>query len=162
MLSVMDKVIAVDTNVLVRYFLRDIPAQTKVADELMELVKAGDIKIWLSPWVIAELIWVFSSVYDKPKEFIIDILKALMVTYGVIISNQKLVAKAMFYYIDENVDFEDAMIALEAQKNKVTKGISFDKHFKKFSWLEKWQPPEDVSAWQRRLRRDEDRHRLPN
>ena len=110
----------------------------------MELVKAGDIKIWLSPWVIAELIWVFSSVYDKPKEFIIDILKALMVTSGVIISNQKLVAKAMFYYIDENVDFEDAMIALEAQENKVTKGISFDKHFKKFSWLEKWQPPEDV------------------
>jgi predicted nucleic-acid-binding protein len=157
----MDKVIVVDTNVLIRYFLRDIPAQTRVADELMKLVKAGEIKIWLSPWVIGELIWVLSSVYDKSREFIIDILKALMATSGVIIPNQKLVAEAIFYYIDKNIDFEDAMIALEARKDKVAEGISFDKHFNKFSWLKKWQP-EDISNWQRRLRRDEDRHRLPN
>jgi len=145
-LPTMDKIIAVDTNVLTRYFLRDIPAQTRVADELMELVRTGDIKIWLSPWVIAELIWVLSSVYGKSKEFIIDILKALMATSGVIISNQKLVAAAMLYYIDKNIDFEDAMIALEARKNKVTEGISFDKHFNKFSWLKKWRPPAHIAV----------------
>lgn len=145
----MDKVIAVDTNVLVRYFLRDIPAQTKIADKLMEFVRAKKVEIWLSPWVIGELIWVLASVYGKSREFIIDTLKALMATSGVIIPNQKLVAKAMLYYIDDNVDFEDAMIALEAQENKVAAGISFDKHFAKFSWLEKWQP-------------DKNRHSLPN
>lgn len=145
----MDKIIAVDTNVLVRYFLRDIPAQTKIADKLMELVKAKQVKVWLSPWVIGELIWVLASVYGKSREFIIDILKALMATSGVIIPNQKLVAAAILYYIDKNVDFEDAMIVLEAQKDNVTEGISFDKHFEKFSWLKKWRP-------------DENRHLLPN
>ena len=120
----MDKIIAVDTNVLTRYFLRDIPAQTRVADELMELVRTGDIKIWLSPWVIAELIWVLSSVYGKSKEFIIDILKALMATSGVIISNQKLVAAAMLYYIDKNIDFDKlASITENYSSAEIVEGI---------------------------------------
>ncbi len=49
--------IGLDTNVLVRYIVRDDPAQTALADRCVEDVCRGEQPGWVSHVVLAELAW---------------------------------------------------------------------------------------------------------
>lgn len=141
--------IIIDTNVLLRHLLQDDSIQSAQAGQLIEAVEAGNIKLLLSTWVIAELIWVLRSVYKKQKSDIAKIIENIFATPGIVLSDKQLILEAFKWYSETNVDFDDAVIVLENKQKGAKKFFSFDKHFDKFSWLKKWQP-------------DKDRHLLPN
>lgn len=131
----MDNVVLVDTNFFLRYFLQDNKEQSRVASEIIEKASNGRLKLWVSPWTIGELIWVLSSVYEKPKSFVLDVIEKIFATLGVVVGSKGLIAEAFRLYKSANVDFEDAMVALEAKDVNITSYLSFDKHFQRFPWL---------------------------
>jgi predicted nucleic-acid-binding protein len=153
--------IIIDTNVLLRHFLQDDEVQSTQADTLIEAAETGDIKLMISPWVFAELIWVLRSVYGKQKTDIVKIINQILASPGVVLIGKRLTLEAFRWYAETNVDFDDAIIAIVAKTKGIKNFFSFDRHFDKFSWLKRWQS-EDISARQRRFRRSQDRHRLPN
>ena len=67
-----------DTNVLVRYLVRDDLEQWKVADEYIKQVKASGKTCFINNIVLCELIWVFKSYYKLNRDEIVDILDKIL------------------------------------------------------------------------------------
>lgn len=131
----MDNVVLVDTNFFLRHFLQDNREQSRITSEIIEKARNGRLKLSVSPWTIGELIWVLNSVYEKPKVFVLDVIEKIFATQGVVIGNKEITLEAFRLYKSANVDFEDAIIALEAKDVKIVSYLSFDKHFQRFSWI---------------------------
>ena len=131
----MDELVLIDANVFLRHFLQDDQKLSPLATSLIEKLQTGSVSLWLSVWVVAELVWVLGSVYKKQKGFITDAIQKALATSGVVVENRKMVIEALRLYSEKNVDFDDALIALEAKSAGVRYYCSFDKHFRRFPWL---------------------------
>lgn len=94
---------AVDTNVLVRYYLQDDPAQARLAGKVLA---AGDV--FVPKTVILELEWVLRSVAEQPAGKVADCIAHLIALPGVTIEGQEQVETALRHY-REGVDFADAL-----------------------------------------------------
>lgn len=136
----MAKLVAIDTNVLLRYFLHDDSVLGQKADRIIAWAKEGDITLWISQFVLAELVWVLESFYRLSKSEIVEKIKGIVATPGVELADKKRMITAFMFYAEKSVDFDDALIAVEAREARVSFVASFDKGFSKFPWLVQWEP----------------------
>lgn len=94
---------AVDTNVLVRYYLRDDPAQARLADKILS---AG--AVFVPKTVVLELEWVLRSVVEQPAGKVLDCLSHLIALPGITIEDHEQVEAAL-RHCRQGVDFADAL-----------------------------------------------------
>ncbi len=122
----------IDTNVLLRYFLGDIPDQFEDAQNLIESIEKGEKIGFISILVINELIWIFEKYYLlKRGVYIPKILKLLLIEKVKIFEVKKdLVRKVLEKMQKRKFDFTDVYLASIAPSGQV---ISFDKDLKKIS-----------------------------
>ena len=109
---------AVDTNVLVRYYLRDDPAQSRLAETALS---AGDI--FVPKTVLLELEWVLRSVAEQPARKVLDCLDHLIALPGVTVEDHDQVETAL-RHCREGVDFADALH--HAASHACTELLTFD------------------------------------
>jgi predicted nucleic acid-binding protein len=64
----MDDSVFVDTNVFLRFFVKDVDAQYEKARELFEKAEAGNIRLETSELVVAEIVWVLESFYGFARK----------------------------------------------------------------------------------------------
>ncbi|HMD19730.1 MAG TPA: PIN domain-containing protein, partial [Alloacidobacterium sp.] len=69
--------IGLDTNVLVRFFAQDDPAQSSRAVALISSLTPEDPGFIATPSMV-ELVWVLSRAYQADRSFIIRILEELL------------------------------------------------------------------------------------
>jgi predicted nucleic-acid-binding protein len=94
---------AVDTNVLVRYYLRDDAAQARLAEKVLS---AGDVFVPKS--VVLELEWVLRSVAEQPAGKVLDCLAHLIALPGITVEDYEQVETAL-HHCREGIDFADAL-----------------------------------------------------
>lgn len=114
--------LAVDTNVIVRYLTNDHPQQSRKAKALIE-----GREVFACTTVLLETEWVLRGVYGfKPME----VAKALQAFAGlpmVTVEEPAILAKALGWTSDRNMDFADALLLAKAQS---CGGLaSFDRKF---------------------------------
>jgi len=95
----------VDTNIILRYLLNDIPEQSKIAR--LEL-KSGNVKILTQ--VVAEVIYVLSKIYKINRKEISENLLKIFSLDGVIIENEEIVVFAITEYGNSKLDFVDELL----------------------------------------------------
>ena len=94
---------AVDTNVLVRCYLRDDPAQARLAEKLLS---AGDM--FVPKTVALELERVLRSVAEQPAGKVLDCLAHLIALPVITIEDHEQVETAL-RHCREDADFADAL-----------------------------------------------------
>ena len=94
---------AVDTNVLVRYYLRDDAAQARIATSILS---RGDV--FVPKTVILELEWVLRSVAAQPAGKVMDCLAHLIALPGVTIEDHDEIETAL-RDCRQGIDFADAL-----------------------------------------------------
>lgn len=109
---------AVDTNVLVRYYLRDDAGQARLAEKALS---AGDI--FVPKTVLLELEWVLRSVAEQPAGKVLDCLGHLIALPGVTVEDHDQVEAAL-RHCREGVDFADALH--HAASHACTELLTFD------------------------------------
>ena len=109
---------AVDTNVLVRYYLRDDPAQARLAEKALS---AGDV--FVPKTVLLELERVLRSVAEQPAGKVLDCLTHLTAQPGVTVEDHDQVEAALRHCRD-GVDFADALH--HAASHACTELLTFD------------------------------------
>ena len=109
---------AVDTNVLVRYYLRDDPAQARLAEKALS---AGDI--FVPKTVLLELEWVLRSVAEQPAGKVLDCLGHLIALPGVTVEDHDQIETAL-RRCRQGVDFADALH--HAASHACTELLTFD------------------------------------
>jgi predicted nucleic-acid-binding protein len=95
--------IAVDTNVLVRFLVRDDAAQ---AARAAGLIRSSEI--WISKTVLLETEWVLRSLYEFSPQRLAGALRALSGLGTVFLEDAGAVAKA-FDWFERGLDFADAL-----------------------------------------------------
>ena len=125
------KRVYVDTNVILR-FITGAPAdQTSQAKRLFKAAEAGELTLILDEIVLAEAVWVLSSLYKFSKDDIRDALQVIIANQGIEMKNEMGALLALTLYADMNVDFEDALITVHMGRDRIEEIYTFDKHFKR-------------------------------
>ena len=102
---------AIDTNVLVRLFVRDDPAQAESAEAF---VAPG---AWVSHLVLAETVWVMDSVYDLTAARIAVALEMLIEHDRLVVQDVEVVRAALAAFKQQPaVGFTDCLIVEVARK----------------------------------------------
>lgn len=117
--------IGIDTNILVRYYAQDDPIQSRVATEFLEeglRTEPG----YVSLIVIAELVWVLSSVYKLDKVRLIDVLGNLLIADELQIEQTEAFRSALRRFENTAAEFTDLLIASTARQAGCRETFTFD------------------------------------
>ena len=118
--------IALDTNVLVRYLVRDDARQAEAARKLLEALTA-ERPGFVCREVTVELVWVLERAYRFSRDRIATVLEELVATEGLVIEAADDVARAAFRYRHGDVGFADLMILAAAGRSQAHPLYTFDR-----------------------------------
>lgn len=132
----------VDTDVIIRLLTSDDEQKRKDAKALFEKVEKGALEISAPDTVIADAVFVLSSphLYGLPRSQIRDLLVALLRLHNFKVENKQVVIKALNFYLDNNVDFGDAMLAVLTHSSQNKLIYSYDRDFDKFEGIIRKEP----------------------
>lgn len=125
-----------DTNVILRFLLKDNENYFKKALNLFEKAKNKEIEIIIIPEVFFEIDYVLRGFYSLPKNKVVDILLNLAKTPYLKIENREIIIHALEKYKDLNIDLFDLYLYYLA-KSKKSEVFSFDKDFERLKKDEK-------------------------
>lgn len=119
--------IAVDTNVLVRYLVEDDPRQAAEAAHLIDAAAESGEPIFVSQIVICEVVWVLSFAYDVPRREIAAILHQLRRAAGLLMESPDQVQRAIMSFENGKGDLADYLIAEQAIARGCSSIATFDR-----------------------------------
>ena len=117
--------IALDTNVLVRYLVRDDEQQAESARALLESLTA-ERPGYACREVVVELVWVLERAYGVSRARIATILQELVATESLVIEASDDVARAAMRYRAGGPGFSDLMILAAADRAGARALYTFD------------------------------------
>jgi predicted nucleic-acid-binding protein len=107
--------IGLDTNVLIRYIVRDDPRQTKAATRLIEMRCTPDDPGLVASIVMCEIVWVLDRAYGYDRATISAVLRRLLTVEELRVQESDLAWSALNLYEDGKADFADYLIGLTNQ-----------------------------------------------
>ena len=127
--------IALDTNVLVRFLTQDDDAQFQVAADLIEGC-TRDLPGYVCREVMIELVWVLERAYKYPREDIADALLRIVTASQLSVEKAQDIASIVNLYRDEGYDFADLMIRQAAQRTESRTLKTFDQKLARLDGVE--------------------------
>jgi predicted nucleic-acid-binding protein len=127
----MKNIIVLDTNVILRYLLKDHPQHFEQAQILMSDVITGKATVYIPDSVLAECVYVLSKFYKVPKTTIYKILTVFLGYTGISRINRDILITSLELFSEHNVDIVDAIVYAIGKKQQWDI-FSFDQDMKKF------------------------------
>ncbi len=118
--------LGIDTNVLVRFLVRDDEAQFEKAQKLIKREVAVGRRIFVSQLVLLETEWVLRSRYSLPKNLIIEAISGLLEAIDVRFENEPAIEEALFIWKDTTADFADCLIGAQNRQLGCRATATFD------------------------------------
>lgn len=118
--------IALDTNVLVRFLVQDDPEQAELATRVIEQL-TDDAQGFVSREVLIELVWVLERAYRLGRAEIAAALDGLLSATELNIEGSDEVAPALELYRNDGFGFADLMIAAAALRAGAAELVTFDR-----------------------------------
>lgn len=116
--------IALDTNVLVRWLVDDDVAQGDAAAQFFAEL-SEESRGFISLIVLAELFWVLRSSFGKTPEQAHDAVEALLASPQLEVEDEETVDLAL-QRARKGADFADGLIAMTSELYGCTETVSFD------------------------------------
>ncbi len=124
----MEKVF-IDTNIFLRYLTKDDPTKYGRCREIFKKAMEGELSLFTSEMVIAELIWTLLSYYKVAKADVIEKVSIIISSQNLHISNRDLIADSLVLYGQKNVDYVGAYNAVFMKSHGLEKIYSYDEDF---------------------------------
>ncbi|EEG78610.1 PIN domain-containing protein [Dethiobacter alkaliphilus] len=119
-----------DTNVVLRFLVRDNEEMFSKASSLFARAERGEILLLLHPITVAEIIWTLESFYGYDKSQIVCVLRSFIEADGIHVPEKEIIATSLTFYLDKNVDYVDAYLFAYASQSGSPTIYTFDKkHF---------------------------------
>ena len=116
----------VDTNILLRYLLRDIEDQFEFAKKQMVLAQERKIVIFIPLLVFVEINFILRGLYQQPKEKVIGAIRSIAEQSFLDIENREIILASLRVYERSVISLVDAVFVAQA-KNRGLKLLTFDK-----------------------------------
>ncbi|MEJ0072248.1 MAG: type II toxin-antitoxin system VapC family toxin [Pseudomonadota bacterium] len=119
--------IGLDTNILIRYFVQDDPAQAKQATDLIEHRCTAEEPGLINLIVLCEVVWVLSTAYRYSRAAIGAVIGDLLHAAEIVVEADGAVAAALRLYQNRRIDFADALIGIRNRHLGCTVTMTFDR-----------------------------------
>ncbi|MCR4306058.1 MAG: PIN domain-containing protein [Candidatus Daviesbacteria bacterium] len=121
--------IFLDTNFLLRLFLKDNDQQFKICYQLISQIEEGLFKPYTSGIVFLEMSYVLKSVYKIPFQEINKILYSVFEIRGLTIIERTKTKQSLELFKKYKIKFTDCLIAAQLPKGNIL--VSFDQELSK-------------------------------
>ncbi len=118
--------LGIDTNVLVRYLVRDDETQYEKARKLIRREVAAGRRVFVNQLVLMETEWVLRSRYSVPKSQIIEAISGLLNAIDVQFEDEPSIEEALFTWKDSIADFADCLIGAKNRRMGCRTTATFD------------------------------------
>jgi len=127
--------IALDTNVIVRFLVRDDEKQAKAAYKCLKQAEKDRERLFIPLVVLLETIWVLESAYDKSRADVLDAIQDMRRMTVLEFEKDEVVERVLTDGRNSKADLADILIAHSAQSCGCDAGITFDKGAAKLSFF---------------------------
>ena len=118
--------IGLDTNVLVRYIVRDDEKQSAAATRLIEAKCTTDNPGRVSSLVLCELAWVLTRGYGYSRAMVGRVIRRILSVQELQAERPELAWQAVRLFEQGRADFADFLIGLSNRENKAEVTYTFD------------------------------------
>lgn len=133
--------IILDANIILRFITADDKVKQEKTARLFERIKEGKITAFIHDVIFAEIVFVLVSkkLYGLSKHKIQALLLPIVSLTNIKLNSKKKIKRALELFVQHDIDFEDALIAADAENEKI-EIISFDRDFKKIPSIASTEP----------------------
>ena len=117
----------IDTNILIRYVIQDLPEQSKKATKFLERNCTVENPGHISLIVLCEVVWVLRKAYRYSKEDIFKLLLMILSAAEFSFESPAVAWEAVRQYKNGIADFADYLIGQINKLNGCVATITFDK-----------------------------------
>ena len=128
-----------DTNVILRYLLKDNTDQYETAEKFFESVRTGREKAVILESVLVECVYVLTKYYQTPKAKAVGALAGLLQYKGIVNSDREALLEGLQLFAGNNLDLVDCML-LAKSRSETMRLFSFDKALNKLSGAKGQKP----------------------
>ncbi len=118
--------IALDTNVLVRFLVEDDPVQTERAAAVMRAAIARDEALFVPELVLVETVWVLRRSYRVEREEVVRTLRRLFAARHLRFRSSDSLHRALAAFASGRGDFADYVIREQAAEAGCHHVVTFD------------------------------------
>ncbi len=122
--------IALDTNLLVRYLIRDDADQVERVDELLARCLEGGTRCLITVIVLCEVVWVLKRSYSVPRQAISATLHALLSEELFEVEAREAVQRAIGRFDGGKGDFSDHLLGETGQALGARTTFTFDRRLR--------------------------------
>lgn len=117
--------IGIDTNVLVRFLLKDDPEQHRAATAFFRSLSSSQPG-WISVASVLETAWVMKSVRKLDRAIVATMLSSLLTVDALVVEQADILGEALRHYRSSKADFADCLTAAAARSAGCSKIVTFD------------------------------------
>ena len=125
--------LGIDTNVLVRFLVRDDQTQFEKARKLLKREVSNGRRVFTNQLVLLETEWVLRSRYGLAKTLMLDTISRLLDAPDIQLEDEPAVEEALFIWRDANADFADCLIGARNRRLGCRATVTFDTKASKLS-----------------------------
>ena len=140
----MVKKVFIDTNVWLRFLLKDERDQFAFSRRLIDLAEEGKVRPYTSAVVFLEINYVLAKVYGIPAKKVNEIIEGILSTRNLVIINKTDFKKAFDWHQKYKLKLSDCLIASSVPSNCAL--ITWDKELTKLKFLQTLSP-RDISVF---------------
>jgi len=129
-----------DTNILLRHVLQDIPHQSPRATALIGRIEAGEVRVRLTETVVFETVFSLQRTYKRKPHAIREALLPILEMPGVSLPQKARFRRAFDLYVGQNLPFADAYHAALMGDLGLREIYSFDEDFDRISGITRLEP----------------------
>ena len=120
--------IALDTNILVRYITQDVPEQAEIAERLLDQLTPSRPG-FISREVALEIVWVLERSYRFSRIQIVEVLTTMIGAENLVVEYDEDIARATIIYEQSGTDFSDLAILMASKRVGCEMLFTFDRKF---------------------------------
>lgn len=117
--------IGLDTNVLLRFYLKDDPVHSPRAQHVINSLSAASPG-WVGLTSVLELAWVMRRRKGAGREEIASVLEQLLTQDVIVVEQSVVVARAVQRFRSTKADFADCLVAESARAAGCERTVTFD------------------------------------
>lgn len=130
----------IDTNVFIRHVVADDPVQSPACLALFQSIERGELTVWTSHLVVAEIVFVLGRVYQLKRSAIRDVVLPLILLPNIKLDQKQLFGRVFDLYTTLPIDFVDAYHAALLHSREAVELLSYDTDFDRVPGLRRREP----------------------
>jgi len=120
---------AVDANVILRFLTGEPADLAAQASALFDAVDRRQSTLVVDEITVADTVWVLQSFYGYTHRDIARVVQELLSHPGMEAEDKDGLLSALHLFAEKNVDFADALVAVNMERNGLGEIFSFDRHY---------------------------------